>query len=238
MGYQTTVDQTATSKDLFRYIRVNTIMILIFAAALFLSAGTIYWTWGWVVILSLVANMVILTASLWRINPALLAERSRTQEGIKKWDRLLSGIAALFGPASIMLVAGLDYRYHWSTDLPLWAHLAAAATMSAGIALGIWAILSNSFFSGHVRIQVERGHFVVNTGPYHYIRHPGYAAGGVYDGMLPFVLGSFWALIPALLTITIIVIRTWREDDTLKAELDGYREYTNSTRYRLLPGVW
>lgn len=238
MGLQPRVNQTATRKDLFRYIRVNTIMILIFAAALFLSAETIKWTWGWVVILSLVANMIILAASLWRLNPALLAERSRTQEGIKKWDRPLSGIVALFGPASIMLVAGLDYRNNWSADLPLWVHLAAAVTMLAGMALGIWAILSNSFFSGHVRIQEERGHFVVNTGPYHYIRHPGYAAGGAYDGMLPLVLGSLWALIPALLTITVIVIRTRREDDTLKAELDGYREYTNSTRYRLLPGVW
>jgi protein-S-isoprenylcysteine O-methyltransferase Ste14 len=98
--------------------------------------------------------------------------------------------------------------------------------------------MSNKFFSATVRIQKERGHTVVTGGPYQYIRHPGYAGGVMSDLATPVMLGSLWALIPAVLTGCLLVVRTALEDKTLKNELIGYKEYARQVRYRLLPGVW
>jgi len=99
-------------------------------------------------------------------------------------------------------------------------------------------MLANRFFSGVVRIQNERGHSVVSDGPYRWVRHPGYAGGFIGDLALPLLLGSAWAFIPAALTAGAVVLRTALEDRTLQAELPGYREYAQRTRFRLLPGVW
>jgi len=103
---------------------------------------------------------------------------------------------------------------------------------------GTWAMLANRFFSAVVRIQTDRGHTVVTTGPYRFVRHPGYAAGVLGYLAMPLLLNSLWASILALLTIALIIVRTKLEDDTLQAELPGYVDYTQQTRYRLLPGVW
>jgi protein-S-isoprenylcysteine O-methyltransferase Ste14 len=104
--------------------------------------------------------------------------------------------------------------------------------------LGIWAMLVNSFFDSHVRIQTERGHHVVTTGPYAIVRHPGYVSGIMLILSLPLMLESWWALIPACVGAASFVVRTALEDLTLQAELDGYAEFTQQTRYRLLPGIW
>lgn len=92
--------------------------------------------------------------------------------------------------------------------------------------------------TGTVRIQSERGHQVVSSGPYRFVRHPGYA--GALWGFLavPVWLDSAWAFLPALLLMGILVLRTALEDKTLQAELPGYKEFTQKTRYRLLPGIW
>jgi protein-S-isoprenylcysteine O-methyltransferase Ste14 len=97
---------------------------------------------------------------------------------------------------------------------------------------------SNKYFSRYVRIQKERDHAVVSTGPYQHIRHPGYSALIISTLGTPLLLGSYWAIIPALLTTGGFIVRTSLEDQTLQAELDGYEEYTRRVRFRLLPGVW
>ena len=97
---------------------------------------------------------------------------------------------------------------------------------------------ANRFFSGTVRIQEEREHRVVTRGPYHYVRHPGYAGAILFDLGTPPALGALWAFIPALLTVIFVFVRTALEDRTLNEELAGYQEYTQQVRYRLLPGVW
>jgi protein-S-isoprenylcysteine O-methyltransferase Ste14 len=99
-------------------------------------------------------------------------------------------------------------------------------------------MLTNEFFSRDVRIQEDRGHAVVSDGPYRLVRHPGYAGFIVATLATPLVLGSLWALIPAALATAGLVVRTALEDRTLKEELDGYREFAQQTRYRLLPGIW
>ena len=98
--------------------------------------------------------------------------------------------------------------------------------------------MANRFFSGTVRIQTERGHHVVSSGPYRLVRHPGYAGGLLGYVLIPVLLDSLWAFLPAGLLATVMVIRTALEDRTLQAELSGYAEYAQKTRYRLVPGVW
>ena len=99
-------------------------------------------------------------------------------------------------------------------------------------------MIVNKFFVKFVRIQAERGHYVVTDGPYAYIRHPGYAGTVLAFIVLPIALSSLWALIPALVGGSLLVIRTFLEDRFLQKEFDGYREYASSVRWRLLPGIW
>jgi protein-S-isoprenylcysteine O-methyltransferase Ste14 len=97
---------------------------------------------------------------------------------------------------------------------------------------------SNRFFATTVRIQQERGHQVVATGPYRYVRHPGYAGSILYTLAIPIVLGSWWTFIPAALTVVLLVLRTGLEDRTLQADLPDYKNYSKRTSYRLFPGLW
>jgi protein-S-isoprenylcysteine O-methyltransferase Ste14 len=97
---------------------------------------------------------------------------------------------------------------------------------------------ANRFYSRFVRIQRERGHTVVSSGPYRYVRHPGYVGQMTFSLASPLALGSLWALIPGGLFALRLVVRTALEDKTLRVELGGYREYVAHVRYRLLPGVW
>ena len=106
------------------------------------------------------------------------------------------------------------------------------------LGLGLWAIGSNAFFSGTVRIQEDRGHKVITGGPYRFVRHPGYVAAILFGLATPVLLSSLWAFIPAAITVVFIIVRTALEDRTLQAELPGYAEYTQKTRYRLIFGIW
>jgi protein-S-isoprenylcysteine O-methyltransferase Ste14 len=158
-------------------------------------------------------------------------------EDIEPWDRILAPLVGL-GGASVLLVAGLDARFHWSSGFAASIKVIAAITLTASFALGSWALIHNRFFSGVVRIQSDRGHHVVSTGPYAWIRHPGYAGGLVSYLAVPFLLDSVWAIVPAALFAATLVVRTSLEDKTLQARLAGYAEYSQRVRYRLFPGVW
>jgi len=114
----------------------------------------------------------------------------------------------------------------------------ALIVMLLGYLLGSWALIENRFFSGVVRIQTDRGHRVVSTGPYRLIRHPGYAGALWAYLAIPLLLDSAWAFIPALLLVGVLVLRTALEDRTLQEELPGYKEFARKTRFRLIPWVW
>jgi protein-S-isoprenylcysteine O-methyltransferase Ste14 len=216
------------------------VLVLLLLAVLFISAGTVDWPMAW----AYVAITVILTAGsrllLARHSPDLVAERAASvgKADAKPWDRLLMPIVAIYGPLLTLVVAGLDRRFGWTSAMPLWIAIVGAILLILANLLGAWAMLANRFFSGVVRIQHERGHSVVSDGPYRWVRHPGYAGGFIGDLALPLLLGSAWAFIPAALTAGAVVLRTALEDRTLQAELPGYREYAQRTRYRLLPGLW
>jgi protein-S-isoprenylcysteine O-methyltransferase Ste14 len=174
---------------------------------------------------------------IWRLNPELYAARINPHRGTKAWDKILIGFVI---PAmlAIFFVAALDDgRFHWY-PVPWWACLLGYALLLMGLAIVTWAETVNKFFEPTVRIQSERGHRVIDTGPYAIVRHPGYFGGlNLFLG-IALCLGSLWALIPAGLVSALLVVRTRWEDQTLQAELPGYKEYAQKVRYKLIPGAW
>lgn len=204
---------------------------------LFWSAGTIDWIMGWSLVAItfawVSANAILLIPS----NPQLLAERLGRIEGAKSWDKMILSIIAVSTIARLV-VAGLDHRYGWSTGIGSSAQIAAAVVAALGYAIVVWATVSNAFFSQIVRIQSDRGHQVVSTGPYSFVRHPGYVGTVLFELGVPIMLGSHWALLIGLLIAVLFIIRTALEDKTLHDELGGYPEYAQQVRYRLLPRVW
>ena len=132
----------------------------------------------------------------------------------------------------------MEARLVWPPSLALWVSVLSLSLFVAGYVLGAYALLENRFFSGMVRIQAERSHQVVSTGPYRWMRHPGYAGALLAYFVTPLLLDSNWAFLPAIFLAVCLVIRTHLEDRTLQEELPGYREYAGRVRYRLLPGIW
>lgn len=116
--------------------------------------------------------------------------------------------------------------------------VAALAVILAGYVIATHALIENRFFSGIVRIQADRGHRVISSGPYRIIRHPGYAGSLLVYAAAPVFLDAPWAFLPAVLLIIALIVRTALEDRTLRRELAGYEEYAQRVRYRLMPGVW
>ncbi|MBN1535921.1 MAG: isoprenylcysteine carboxylmethyltransferase family protein [Anaerolineales bacterium] len=194
------------------------------------------WVFGFVLIFFAIASRVLAA----RKHPDLLAERSQyaTVEGVKPWDRYLVPLIASYLPLAAYVVIGLDRRFGWSPPLDAWLKAVAFVVMLLGFALASWAFVENRFFSAVVRIQKDRGHVVCDTGPYRWVRHPGYAGGILSWLSVPFFMGSLWSFIPFGLTCLLIIVRTKLEDNTLRKELAGYEQYARTTRYRLLPGVW
>jgi protein-S-isoprenylcysteine O-methyltransferase Ste14 len=204
------------------------------AVCLFASAGRLDWSNAWVLLgLSLLAGLALTVGR----DPELAAERRNVKAG-KRWDKVLVAITVLLGPMAVWITAGLDDRFHWSNRMSAVAFIAGVAVAVLASALIAWAMRTNRFFSSVVRIQKDRGHIVVDRGPYRFIRHPGYTGMSAFTLVTPLILGSYWALAPAAATASVIVLRTYLEDLTLHNELDGYAEYAHRVPYRLVPGIW
>lgn len=213
------------------------VLILTQAVILFLSAGTLLWVEGWVYILSYLAFIALNAALILPKGAGLVAERSRIGAGAKSWDLRFSGLIPILG-AAILLVAGLDERFSWSTGFKAWLQWLGVALIVPAYLLFSSAMAANRFFSSVVRIQADRGHTVISSGPYRFIRHPGYAGNGLSSLGICLLLASWWSFIPAFLLLVVLVWRTSLEDRTLQAELPGYSDYARRVRYRLLPGIW
>jgi protein-S-isoprenylcysteine O-methyltransferase Ste14 len=224
-------------RGVVRWLRREVIGVLFVAATLFIPAGRWNWVWGWALVgiyaVWVSANALILIPR----SPELLAERAQRKKGIKDWDAVLMSIVGILTLCK-HIVAGLDVRYGWTVGIPLWLQIVTLVIAALGYALGTWAMAANAFFSMIVRIQEDRGHAVVTGGPYQFVRHPGYVGVIAFELATPIMLGSLWALIAGVLAALLTVVRTALEDRTLQKELEGYTEYAQQTRYRLLPGVW
>jgi protein-S-isoprenylcysteine O-methyltransferase Ste14 len=136
------------------------------------------------------------------------------------------------------IVAGLNVRNEWTTGISPLFQVAALTIIVLGYALVVWTTAADAFFSLIVRIQKERGHTVVTSGPYRFMRHPAYAGGVFLYLATPVMLGSLWALILGGLSALLMVVRTVLEDKMLLNKLDDYKGYARRVRYRLLPWVW
>jgi protein-S-isoprenylcysteine O-methyltransferase Ste14 len=169
------------------------------------------------------------------IDPELVKERLRP--GGRKLSRRLS---LLIVPSiAHWIVAGLDMgRYHWSPPLGAAAQAIGLCLVAGSLALSTWAMHVNRFFSSVIRIQTERGHTVISTGPYAWVRHPGYAAGLLHVAISGLALGSVVSILPHLTLVPFLLCRVVEEDRTLKRELPGYAGYAGRVRFRLLPGIW
>ena len=175
-----------------------------------------------------------------RRHPGLMAERQNMEkaQSAKAWDKVLAPLMALSVSFPLVIVAGLDHRFGWTPVFPLWLIVLGFLLISLGYAFAAWALIENRFFSSVVRIQVDRGHVVCDSGPYRIVRHPGYAGNMLALPGMVLALSSTWTLIPAAVALIIAVIRTVLEDQTLQDELPGYRDYARRVRYRLIPGIY
>ncbi len=211
-------------------------MVAVIAGLIFVLARRLGWTLGWIYVGIVIATLAINLACLMRWNPELIRRRMRLGKGTKTWDKVWSLLFALVMIA-IYVVAVIEARDGVSRP-PGATWLLGVAIFVPGWALVTWSMVVNPFFEKTVRIQTDHGHRVIDTGPYAYVRHPGYVGFAGWLLSTPLLLASAWAFVPALIAVVGFVIRTALEDRTLYAELPGYAEYATRVRFRLIPGVW
>ena len=228
--------QMATPRQWIRLV----VAYLLIPLILLICGGDLGWWQAWLY------SFLILAAGIggrmWaeQRHPGLLAERQNIEniQNAKAWDKVLAPLMAASIGFPVVIVAGLDHRYNWSREFPLWLIVIGFILISLGYAFAAWALAENRFFSSVVRIQTDRGHVVCDSGPYRLVRHPGYAGNVLALFGIVLALGSVWTLIPAAVASIITVIRTVLEDQTLQEELPGYRDYARRVRYRLISGIY
>jgi protein-S-isoprenylcysteine O-methyltransferase Ste14 len=206
-----------------------------FAAVLFGAYGSLAWPMGW----AFIAWFALYSLAGFALLPrALIEERSAIPEGSERADLLLAGLASFLLFPATLAVCGADARFSASPALPPVLRGAACVLFVLGHGAGLWAAAVNPFFSKVVRIQRERGHQVVDRGPYAFVRHPGYAGPMLGQLALPLALGSLLGLAPAALGCLCLALRALREEQRLLRELAGYAEYAARVRFRIVPRVW
>jgi protein-S-isoprenylcysteine O-methyltransferase Ste14 len=227
-------------EDLGRQLTIRTIALAaVFALVLFLSAGTFRWLAGWGFLLLFFCFVVSLTVWLYRVNPELLVERmtgiGRPEQ--KAWDKVLLVVAGLVFFAWLALSALDAVRFRWSS-MPSWLRAVGTGLLLASFAFFFLTFRENRYLSPAVRLQAERSHTVVRTGPYRYVRHPMYSAFVFLAFGTPLLLGSCYALLGSVVLSGIVGVRATLEERMLRDELPGYAVYMREVRYRLIPHVW
>ncbi len=230
------MNMTPRAKFLIRLVPMAAFAPLL----LMLTSGDPGWVSGWVFSAFSFAYTLASRTIIFQRRPDLIAERGRAlkQSNVEPWDRVLVPMLGAVLPTAMILTAGLDRRLGWAPEFPAWIQAGAYVPMILGSLFALWAATTNAFFSAVVRIQTDRGQKVVTTGPYCFIRHPGYAGTLLYNLFVPFALGSVWTCLPVFLILVLTVVRTLLEDKTLMRKLAGYKSYARGTRRILIPGVW
>ena len=221
------------------YMRIVQVflILLIQASIFFLSAGRADIIRAWFYFSLGAINLSLNFFIFYWLAPEIINQRGEIKKGTKRWDKVFS---ALYAPFFLLLpaIAGFDMgRYEWSSLGIGYAIAGVLLYLISAIFLD-WAMITNTHFETTVRIQKDRGHKVASDGPYGVVRHPGYVALILSAPSLPLIIGSAYAMIPAVIMMLLLSIRTYFEDKTLQLELDGYIDYAKKVKYRLLPGVW
>jgi len=211
---------------------------VITALPLFLAAGTLAWPAGWIYLILLYGWLLIGILLLLKYNPGLLAERINiSPPNQKAWDKVFVALLDLFVFASLVLMALDAVRFHWS-QMPIFLQVVGAIALVVSFILMSLVFRENSYLSATVRIQEERGQTVISTGPYHYVRYPMYGRGLFMFLGTPLLLGSWYGLLPVVLFLPALFVRTVLEERMLCHELPGYEDYMKQVKYRLIPYVW
>ena len=239
MSVKTVSEKAAQTVSPRQWIRLVVVYLLI-PLILLICSWDLGWWQAWVYALLILVSGI--GGRIWaeQRHPGLTAERQNTEniQNAKAWDKVLAPLMAVSISFPMVIVAGLDHRYNWSPEFPLWLSVIGFILIAFGYAFAAWAVTENRFFSSVVRIQTDRGHVVCDTGPYRFVRHPGYAGNILPLFGIVLALDSVWTLIPTAVALLIMVIRTVLEDRTLQEELPGYRDYAQRVRYRLIPGIY
>jgi protein-S-isoprenylcysteine O-methyltransferase Ste14 len=220
-----------------KFLIKTLVTTLFFSVILFLSAWKIDYLQGFIFFGT---NLLTALMNFWTIrnDSNLMTERSKVGDGAKSWDKIilgLSGIAYLIS----LVIAGLDSgRFQWSPDFHWIIYAIGIIVTITGQAIFLTARKENKYFSSVVRIQTDRGHAVCETGIYKIVRHPGYLGMTISLLALPLLTGSLWSIIPIVIAVILLLIRTYLEDETLKKELLGYTDYAKRTKQRLIPKIW
>ncbi|MGD8546318.1 MAG: isoprenylcysteine carboxylmethyltransferase family protein, partial [Candidatus Bathyarchaeota archaeon] len=214
------------------------VLLLVQIIVFFVSSGSIADPRPWLFFSTAIVHYSVSTVVQYKLNPQLLVQRlKRKREGSKLWDEILMRVSNLVVIILIPAIAGLDGRFHWS-NLDTYFIIVGLGFIIVSTVLINWAMVVNPHFEPTVRIQKERRHKVITSGPYATVRHPGYLAGILFTLSIPLVIGSVFAFVPVGIYVLLIIIRTWLEDKTLQEELKGYSEYSRRIRYRLFPRIW
>jgi protein-S-isoprenylcysteine O-methyltransferase Ste14 len=216
---------------------VTIVILASIISAIVLAAGRWDWIEMWIFLATYLIVFIAWGMYLKFKKPDLLQERVTAFGKGKKWDRILIGIYWIL-ILVFLFTAALDAGRYQNFVTPIPLKIISMVFILAGYALGFWSGIANEYLSSFVRIQEERGHQVSQAGPYRFIRHPMYAGDILSYPFVALFLNSLWALIPAALIIVLFIVRTYLEDTTLQQELDGYSEYTQKVKYRLVPYVW
>ena len=206
--------------------------LLTISLLLFLPAGIDYWN-GWLLIILLFVPMLLVGSILWKKSPELLAKRLASNEQQRPQRQVI--LASLIMFVGGFLIAGFDFRYHWS-QLPTFVVVIAALVLLLSYGMYAEVLRENAYLSRVVEIQKDQQ--VIDTGLYGLVRHPMYVATILLFLSMPLVLGSFYAFLIFLIYPFLIVQRIKNEEALLIKELDGYLAYTRKVRYRLLPFIW
>jgi len=212
--------------------------IIVTGVVYFLASGEIGILRAWIYIGVYAIGGLIIGIILLKKTPQLLNDRGKMQQGTKLFDKYMILIYFLFAIAVTPFVAGIDRRLNLSESLPFFCLYIGIILYIFSTIFSIWPMLHNPFFEGTIRIQSEKSHYVINTGPYKIVRHPGYLGMLLGSVSLPLAFGSVLAFIPLAIMIVLILIRTYYEDATLQKELTGYSEYCKDVKYKLIPFIW
>ena len=220
---------TLTRLVLMRYFEAFLALSVMF----FLTAGTFAYWEAWLYLAILFIPMAFVMVYLIKYDPELLERRMRFREKETTQKRIISLSWLWFFLA--FLLPGLDHRFGWS-QVPVVVVLVAALLVLVGYGMVIWVFRENRYASRVIEVAQEQQ--VIDSGPYRFVRHPMYAGSIVLYVFSPLALGSWWAMIPALPIIPILVMRILNEEEILLRDLPGYADYRSKVRYRLIPGVW